>query len=127
MRWNLILGTMVAVGALAATEVRAQGSVAESGMNATTAQQGDAAGNPSSDDAQPKAKSTRSKSKTSAPTPYGAYVEGPSTVDADGVPVAKPNPMSRFKKRSRAFDNMPVEMPLVDDPRDGPAPDQQAK
>ncbi len=87
MRWNLILGTMVAVGALAATEVRAQGSVAESGMNATTAQQGDAAGNPSSDDAQPKAKSTRSKSKTSAPTPYGAYVEGPSTVDADGVPT----------------------------------------
>jgi hypothetical protein len=104
MRWNLMLGTMMVVGALSATQVRAQESAA--------------------DDAQPKAESTESK-QTDA-TPYGAYVEGPATVDANGVPVAKPNPMSRFQKRSRAIDNLPMETPLVDQ-TNGSASGQQAK
>jgi hypothetical protein len=113
MRWNLMLGTMIAVGALATTEVRAQENAAGNGSTAAAAQQKDAAGNAASD--------------TSGDN-YGAYVDGPATVDADGVPVAKPNPMSRFEKRSQPFDNMPIGMPLVDDPRaDGPAPDGQTK
>jgi hypothetical protein len=36
--------------------------------------------------------------------------------------------MSEFRKSSRTFDNVPIEMPLVDDPRtDGSATDGQTK
>jgi hypothetical protein len=56
------------------------------------------------------------------------YVDGPSTVDADGVPVAKPNPMFKLLKRSGGSGEMPVEQPLVDDPRkDGSATNGQTK
>jgi hypothetical protein len=108
----MILGMMVAVGSLAATQARAQ-----------------EADNPQSEAS---TKSTESKtpgqSATSDSSAYGTYVKGPATVDADGVPVPKPNPMSDFQKRSRAFDGMPIEMPLVDDPRtDGSATDGQTK
>jgi hypothetical protein len=113
---------IVAVGSLAATEVRAQEDAAGSGATAPSAQQDDAAGNEPSDKAQSKA------STKSDPSDYGTYVDGPATVDADGVPVPKPNPMSEFRKSSRTFDNVPIEMPLVDDPRtDGSATDGQTK
>src|ERR1700687_4423337 len=104
MRWNMMLGMIVAVGSLAATEARAQ--------EATTAAKSEAP----------------EQSATAHRDDYGMYVDGPATVDADGVPVAKPNPMSRFEKRSREFDNVPVEQPLLSDPRtDAPAPGGQTK
>ncbi len=89
MRW-MIVGTMVAVGSLAATAVRAQES--DAGMGATVTSQS----------AQPDSPA------------YGAYVSGPATVDADGIPVAKPNPMSRFLDETR--DSPPVGAPLEDVP-----------
>ena len=89
MRW-MIVGTMVAAGSLSATAVRAQESNAGSGAIATE------------------------HSAQSQPPAYGAYVSGPSTIDADGVPVAKPNPMSEFLDGAK--DDPPVETPLVDAP-----------
>jgi hypothetical protein len=113
---------IVAVGSLAATEVRAQENAAGSGATATSAQQDDAAGNASSDNPQSKATTKSDRSD------YGTYVDGPATVDANGVPVPKPNPMSDFRERSRTFDNVPIEMPLLDDSRaDDSATDGQTK
>jgi hypothetical protein len=89
MRW-MIVGTMVAVGSLATTAVRAQ----ESGAGTGTAATGQVA--------QPQR------------SPYGAYVSGDATTDADGVRVAKPNPMSRFLDGDKG--EPPVEAPLVDEP-----------
>jgi hypothetical protein len=118
----MVLGLIVAIGSLAATEARAQEDAAGSGATAPSAQQGDAAGNEPSENPQSKA------TTKSDPSDYGTYVDGPATVDADGVPVPKPNPMSDFRKRSRTFDNVPIEMPLLDDPRtDGSATDGQTK
>jgi hypothetical protein len=91
MRWMMV-GTMIAAGSLAATAVRAQDSAAGTGASAT------------------------GQSVQSEPPPYGAYVEGPATTDADGVPVAKPNPMSRFLDGAKG--EPPIEMPLVDEPDD---------
>jgi hypothetical protein len=90
MRWNVILGMMVAVGSMAATEARAQENAAESGATAT----------PGKQDAEGKA------------------TGGKATVNADGTLSPKPNEMSKFLKRSRQFGNMPIEMPLVDDYRE---------
>jgi hypothetical protein len=92
MKWNLMLGAMVAVGLLGATEVRAQDTAAESAAAATPAQQPNAA------------------------PAYGAWVNGPSTVDADGVPVAEPNAISDFANRAKAFDGTEVGMPMVAGP-----------
>ncbi len=104
MRWNMMLGMIVTVGSLAATEVLAQETA--KGTESKAPEQGE----------------------TSHHDDYGMYVDGPSTVDADGVPVAKPNPMSRFQKRSGASGKMPIEQPLVDDPRkNGSATDGQTK
>src|ERR1700681_4266874 len=109
MRWKMILGTMVAVGAVVSTQVRGQEKPAGSEAAGTAAQQDGAAANPSGGG-------------------YGTYVAGPATVAADGVPVAKPNPMSDFEKRSRKFGESPIEMPLLDDPRaNGAAADKQTK
>jgi hypothetical protein len=103
MEWKMVVAVIVAVGSLAATAARAQDNAAGTGATATEGQ-----------------------TATSDPAAYGSYVEEPATVDADGVPVAKPNPMSDFLERSRQFDTMPIEMPLVDGPRtDGPATDGQ--
>ena len=50
-----------------------------------------------------------------------------ATTDADGVPVANPNPMSKFLERSRESGNVAMEAPLVDDYRtDGSMNDGQA-
>jgi len=92
MRWNVILGMIVAVGSLSATEVRAQGNAAGSGATAT----------PGSE------KSTEPSEEST----------DPYTVNADGTLSRKPNPMSRFLNRSRQSGNIPMEMPLVDDPRE---------
>jgi hypothetical protein len=101
----MMLGMIVAVGSLAASGARAQENAAGTAATETPAQQDDAARNPQGETAK------------ADPAKYGEYVPGPATVDADGVPVAKPNPMSDFLDRSRAFGDMPIEMPLVDDPR----------
>ena len=85
MRWNVILGMMVAVGSLAATEARAQENVAGSGAITAPGQQDE---------------------------------ESKTTVNADGTLSPAPNRMSKFLKRSDQFNNMPMEMPLVDDPRE---------
>ncbi len=89
MRW-MIVGTMVAFGSLGATAVRAQES--DGGMGATATEQS----------AQPDSPA------------YGAYVSGPATVDADGIPVAKPNAMSQFMDETR--DSPPTGTPLADEP-----------
>ena len=120
MRWNMMLGMIVAVGSL--TAARAQASVAGDGTNATPAQQADTAGNPPSDKPQ---SNSPGQSEKSGSSDYGTYVKGPATVDADGVPVAKPNPIAHFEKDARG-DNVPVEMPLIDDPRTD-SPDAQTK
>jgi hypothetical protein len=46
---------------------------------------------------------------------YGQYVSGPATTDAHGVPVAKPNPISREEDEGvlGGIDTTPA--PLVDD------------
>ena len=90
MKW-MIVGTMVAAGSLAATAVRAQDSDAGTGATAT------------------------GQSVQSDSPDYGAYVDGPATVDADGIPVAKPNPMSRFMDEAK--DMPPVGLPLEDPPQ----------
>jgi hypothetical protein len=103
MRWNMILGMIVAVGSLASTEARAQETT------------------------QPTESKAPEQNATS-PHGYGMYVDGPATTDADGVPVAKPNPMSKFVKRSGAAGKMPIEQPLLSDPReDSSATDAQTK
>ncbi len=103
MKWNLMLGAMVAVGLLGATEVWAQETAAQSA--ATGATPNDAKAAPA----------------------YGTYVNGPSTVDADGVPVAEPNAISDFQKRSQAFDGTETSQPLVDDPRTDSSASGQTK
>jgi hypothetical protein len=92
------------VGSLTATAARAQDAAADAGTTTTEA-----------------------KTDTSQAPEYGMEYDGPSTVDADGVPVAKPNPMSQFLKRSRQLGGGDVEVPLVSDWRtDAPATDGQA-
>jgi len=105
MKWNMVFGMIVAVGSLTATAVSAQENAAGTGATATKVQ-----------------------TAKSHPAPYGTYVEGPATVDANGVPVANPNPMSDFLERARQLGPTEVEMPLVDDFRtDGSATDGQTK
>jgi hypothetical protein len=51
-------------------------------------------------------------------TPGQQDEESKTTVNADGTLSPAPNRMSKFLKRSDQFNNMPMEMPLVDDPRE---------
>src|ERR1700682_297708 len=96
MRWKMMLGMIVAVGSLTAT--RAKANVAGDETNATPAQQDDTAGNPPGDNAQSKSPGQSAKSGSAD---YGAYFDGPATTDAEGVPVAKPNPIAHFEKDAR--------------------------
>jgi hypothetical protein len=97
----VIAGTVLAAGSLAATAVRAQESNAGTQSSAT-------------------GQNATGQSKQSNEPPYGAYVNNShATPDADGVPVANPNPYSRFMKEDK--DEPPVETPLVDPP-DAPEP-----
>ena len=105
MKWKTMFGMMLALGSLTATAASAQENAAPSGATAMDAQ--------------------IAKSETAS---HETYAQEPDTVDADGVPVAKPNPMSAFLERARELGNAPVEMPLVDDFRtDGTATDGQNK
>jgi hypothetical protein len=72
MKSHKIFGVIVAAGLIATTAVRAQDNNAASGTNDTAA---------------PKPQAQRPR--------YGQWVNGPATTDADGIPVAKPNPISR--------------------------------
>ncbi|TMB05324.1 MAG: hypothetical protein E6J64_11195 [Deltaproteobacteria bacterium] len=92
MKWNMVFAMMIAMGSLTATAARAQDNAAASGATATEGQ-----------------------TATSKSDAYGTVVDEPATVDADGVPVAKPNPMSDFLKRARQQGEPAVEMPLVSD------------
>ena len=92
MKWNMVFAMMIAMGSLTATAARAQDNAAASGATATEGQ-----------------------TATSKSDAYGTVVDEPATVDADGVPVAKPNPMSDFLKRARQQGETEVEMPLVSD------------
>jgi hypothetical protein len=101
MKRNMIFGMMLAAGLLRATAVMAQDNQAAN----------DAA-------------ATQEQAATTDNTTQANNYKDPSTVDADGDEVAKPNPMSDFLKRGRALDGTEVEMPLVDDFRtDGLTPD----
>src|ERR1700694_928156 len=88
MKWKMMLGMIVAVASLTAT--RAQANVAGDGTNAAPVQQDETAGNPAGDNPQ---SNSPGQSAKSGPSDYGTYFNGPATVDADGVPVAKPNPI----------------------------------
>ena len=94
MKWNMVFAMMIAMGSLTATAARAQDNAAASGATATEGQ-----------------------TATSKSDAYGTVVDEPATVDADGVPVAKPNPMSDFLKRAREQGTTEVGMPLVSDYR----------
>jgi hypothetical protein len=101
MKRNVIFGMILAAGLLRATAVRAQDNQAAN----------DAA-------------ATQEQSATTDNATQAKNYKNPTTVDADGNEVAKPNPTSDFMKRARALDGTPVEMPLVDDFRtDGLTPD----
>ncbi|HEX9575917.1 MAG TPA: hypothetical protein VF994_17605 [Myxococcales bacterium] len=103
MEWKMVVALIVAVGSLAATAARAQDNAAGRGATATEGQ-----------------------TATSDPDASGTVVDEPATVD--GVPVAKPNPMSDFLKRARQLEGTEVEMPLVDDFRtDGTGTDGETK
>ena|SRR2546425_11091881 len=93
MKWNMAFGMIVVVGSLAATDVRAQ------------------------DDAAASATATSAQAATSDSNGYAKDFNEPATVDAEGVPVAKPNPMSDFLKRAREQGTTEVGMPLVSDYR----------
>ncbi len=111
MKWNMVFAMIVAVGSLTATAVGAQENAAASGA---TAKEGQTA--------------NEGQTAKSDSVPYGMYADEPATPDADGVPVAKPNPMSDFLERARQLGPTGVEMPLVDDFRtDGSATDGQTK
>ncbi|MFL5309831.1 MAG: hypothetical protein ACJ79H_05185 [Myxococcales bacterium] len=104
MKWKTLFAMMLAVGSSTATAARAQDDVPDAA--ATTSE---------------------AKTATSKPPAYGMDFNEPATIDADGIPVAKPNPMSRFLERSDQLGGGDVEAPLVDDWRtDAPATDGQA-
>jgi hypothetical protein len=103
MKWNTLMATMLAVGTLTATAARAQDGAADAGTT-----------------------STEAKTDTSKAPEYGMEYNGPTTVDADGVPVAKPNAISEFMERSRQLGGGDVEAPYVSDWRtDAAASDGQ--
>jgi len=103
MRWNTFFAMMLAVGSLTATAARAQDESADVGTATSEA-----------------------KAATPDARRYGMDFNQPTTVDANGIPVAKPNPMSRYLDESRQIGSG-VEMPLVTDPRtDAPPTDGQA-
>jgi len=94
MKWNMVFAMIVAVGSLTATAVGAQENAAASGA---TAKEGQTA--------------NEGQTAKSDSVPYGMYADEPATPDADGVPVAKPNPMSDFLERARQLGPTGVEMP----------------
>jgi hypothetical protein len=69
MKSSRVFGVIVAAGLMATSAVMAQESNAANAPSST----------------KPEARRPR----------YGQYVAGPATPDADGIPVAKPNPISR--------------------------------
>lgn len=102
MKWNVVFGMIVAVGSLTATAARAQDNAAGS--------------------------ATQAQAATSDTAPDAIDFTQPFTVDANGDPVAKPNPMSDFLERAREDGTNPVAMPLLDDYRtDGSATGGQTK
>src|SRR2546421_11371696 len=103
MKWTMVFAAMMAAGTLASSPARAQDDTASAGRAATEKQ-----------------------TATSDPAAYGAVTDEPATVDANGMPVAKPNPMSDFLKRARQQGTTEVGLPLLDDPRaDNSATDGQ--
>ena len=84
MKLSRVFAVIVAAGSLAGASARAQDtSSADASRGATSS-------------TQPKARKGSAKPQ---PTPYGEVVNGPSTPDADGIPVANPNPLSVEKER----------------------------
>jgi hypothetical protein len=97
-----VFGVIVAAGSLAAAGVRAQDADAGSAASGAKASK--------------KSKASKRGAKTQQqPTPYGEVVDGPATTDAQGIPVAKPNPISEEKKEGElgGIGNTPGE--LTDD------------
>jgi hypothetical protein len=98
MKSSRIFGVVVAVGLLATTAVRAQDSDAAKEVGGA------------------KAATNKSKApKRAVMPPYGAYVDGPATTDAQGVPVAKPNPLSREEEEGALGGMGDVPGELTDD------------
>jgi hypothetical protein len=73
------------------------GWLAAAGVRAQDAEAGSAA---SGSEVSTKSKARkRSANSQQQPTPYGEVVNGPATPDAQGVPVANPNPLSEEKEQ----------------------------
>jgi hypothetical protein len=100
MKWNTLFATMLAVGTLTATAARAQEDAAKA-----------AAASPS-----------EAQAASSKPSDYGMDFGERTTVDAGGVPVAKPNPMSKFLDQSRQDRPGEVALPLLSDWRTAAPP-----
>jgi hypothetical protein len=99
MTLSRVFGVIVVAGSLAAAGVRAQ--------------DGDAGSAASGTDASTKSKARKRGAKShQQPTPYGEVVNGPATPDAQGVPVANPNPLSEEKKQGElgGIGNTPGEL-----------------
>jgi hypothetical protein len=94
-----VFGVIVAAGWLAAAGVRAQDAEAGSA----------ASGSEVSTKSKARQRSAKSQQQ---PTPYGDVVGGPSTPDAQGIPVANPNPLSDEKEQGElgGIGNTPGEL-----------------
>jgi len=94
-----VFGVIVAAGWLAAAGVRAQDDEAGSA----------ASGSEVSTKSKARQRSAKSQQQ---PTPYGDVVGGPSTPDAQGIPVANPNPLSDEKEQGElgGIGNTPGEL-----------------
>jgi hypothetical protein len=102
MRWKVILGTMVAIGSMAAAGARAQATVTDNGSSVSASEQADAGpGALPVDESQANVRGKTSNAE--------------ETENADGTESAEPNPMSRFLKSLREDGDPAVAMPLVDD------------
>jgi len=99
MKLSRVFGVLVVAGSLAAAGVRAQDADAGSA----------ASGTKPSTKSKARKRGAKSQQRT---TPYGEVVNGPSTTDAQGVPVERPNPISKEKKQGElgGIGNTPGEL-----------------
>jgi hypothetical protein len=97
-----VFGVIAVAGWLAAAGVRAQDAEAGSA----------ASGSEVSTKSKARKRSANSQQQS---TPYGEVVNGPATPDAQGVPVANPNPLSEEKEQGELGGIGTTPGELVDD------------
>jgi hypothetical protein len=114
MKSSRVFGLIVAVASLPTTAVFAQEEATwcAAGLEQTMEVVGGASGAKASTK---KSKAPKRAMKARQATPYGAVVHGPATTDAQRIPVAKPNPISREKKEGVLGGTGTVPGELIDD------------